>query len=124
MHVNVAAQRRDPHSFLSWMVAMIRLRKECPEIGRGEWQILDPGAEHVLALRFDWRGNTVITLHNFDERPRLVRLKLGGDVQRLSDLREPIEYEPRRKRFEIALPELGYRWLRVGGLAYAARGKT
>jgi hypothetical protein len=53
-----------------------------------------------------------------------VRLALGGGVARLSDLREPIEYEPRDDRFEIALPELGYRWLRVGGLAYAVRGKS
>ena len=35
-HVNVEAQRRDPSSFLSWMAQMIRLRKECPEIGLGQ----------------------------------------------------------------------------------------
>jgi maltose alpha-D-glucosyltransferase / alpha-amylase len=34
-HVNVAAQHRDPDSFLNWMAGMIRVRKECPEIGLG-----------------------------------------------------------------------------------------
>jgi maltose alpha-D-glucosyltransferase / alpha-amylase len=35
-HINVAAQRRDPDSFLNWTARMIRLRKECPEIGWGD----------------------------------------------------------------------------------------
>ena len=68
-HVNVEAQRRDPSSFLSWMARMIRIRKECPEIGLGQCTVVDVGAENVLGLRFDWQGNSVITLHNFDEHP-------------------------------------------------------
>lgn len=38
--VNVDRQRRDPNSLLNWTVRMIRLRKECPEIGWGEWTAL------------------------------------------------------------------------------------
>src|SRR5690606_33996885 len=34
--VNVEAQRRDPSSFLRWTMRMIRIRKECPEIGWGD----------------------------------------------------------------------------------------
>ena len=33
--VNVALQRRDPHSLLNWMERLIRRRKECPELGWG-----------------------------------------------------------------------------------------
>ena len=121
-HVNVAAQRRDPESFLSWMAAMIRLRKECPEIGLGEFTVLDAGAENVLALRFDWRGNTVVTLHNFDEQPHAVCVTLADGGARLSDLRAPTEVEARDGgRFEIALDALDYRWFRAGGLDYAVR---
>ncbi len=39
-HVNVAAQRRDPNSLLNWMERMIRMRKEVPEIGWGDFTFL------------------------------------------------------------------------------------
>ena len=38
--VNVERQRRDAASLLRWTTRMIRLRKECPEIGWGAWRIL------------------------------------------------------------------------------------
>src|SRR3569623_1818322 len=38
--VNVADQRRPPNSLLNWTERMIRMRKECPEIGWGTWQLL------------------------------------------------------------------------------------
>ncbi len=122
-HVNVAEQRRDPGSFLNWMARMIRLRKECPEIGHGDCSILDTGAPNVLGLRYDWRGNAVITLNNFEERPNLVQLRLEDrGVQRLSHLMEPREFPAGEGgSFEIPLGPLGYCWMRVGGLDYAAR---
>src|SRR4051812_37520353 len=36
-HVNVASQRRDPNSLMNWMERMIRMRKEAPEIGWGDF---------------------------------------------------------------------------------------
>ncbi len=121
-HVNVEAQRRDPSSFLSWMARMIRIRKECPEIGFGRCTVLDTGAEGVLGLRFDWQGHAVVTLHNFAARPRETRLRLGRDDKRLSDLFEPTEVQARAGYFAIPLDALDYRWFRVGGLDYAIRG--
>ncbi|HLS27050.1 MAG TPA: alpha-amylase family glycosyl hydrolase [Opitutales bacterium] len=38
--VNVPNQQRDENSLLSWMIRAIRIRKECPEFGRGELEIL------------------------------------------------------------------------------------
>ena len=122
-HVNVESQRRDASSFLSWMVRMIRLRKECPEIGLGRCSVLDAGAENVLCLRFDWRGNSVITLHNFDERPHAARLRLADGGKPLSDLLEPAEVAARGRSFTIPLEALDYRWFRLGGLDYAVRGE-
>lgn len=122
-HVNVAVQRRDPDSFLNWMARMIRLRKECPEIGMGRCSVIDTGSKHVLGLRYDWRGNSVLTLHNFDERPHGVPLRLPEkDVSRLSNLIAPVEIQATKKgTFDIALDALNYCWMRVGGLDYAAR---
>jgi maltose alpha-D-glucosyltransferase/alpha-amylase len=122
-HVNVEAQRRDPSSFLSWMARMIRIRKECPEIGSGKCTVLDVDADNVLGLRFDWHGNSVVTLHNFDERPHEACLRLAKDGERLSDLIDPLELRARDGCFAVPLDALDYRWFRIGGLDYAARGE-
>jgi maltose alpha-D-glucosyltransferase / alpha-amylase len=122
-HINVAAQRRDPASFLNWMATMIRLRKECPEIGWGRFEILDAGAENVLAMRYDWRGNAVVVVHNFATQPREARFRLDGDGGgRLSNLLKEEELQADdRGVHRVALDALGYRWYRVGGLDYAVR---
>lgn len=121
--VNVEAQRRDPDSLLNWMGRLIRLRKECPEIGWGSWEILRTGSPSVLAMRFDWRGNSVLTVHNFDERACEARITPGVDGgETLVDLLA--EEESRAKHggtHHISLDAYGYRWFRVGGLNYAIR---
>jgi maltose alpha-D-glucosyltransferase / alpha-amylase len=119
--VNVENQRRDPNSLFNWTARMIRLRKECPEIGWGSWEILETGSPHVLAMRYDWRGNSLVVLHNFDERPHEVTLRPGvpGD-DRLTDL--IVDRESRSAKsgaHTLVLDALGYQWFRVGGLNYA-----
>jgi maltose alpha-D-glucosyltransferase / alpha-amylase len=39
-HVNVAKQRRDPNSMLNWMERIIRMRKEVPEVGWGDFKVI------------------------------------------------------------------------------------
>jgi maltose alpha-D-glucosyltransferase/alpha-amylase len=121
--VNVDAQRRDPGSLLNWMIKMIRVRKECPEIGWGEWTLLRTGARGVLALCYAWRGNRVVVLHNFHRQPQQVRVVLAGQGSEL--LVNLLDYEDSRAngqgRHEIALTAFGYKWFRVGGMNYALR---
>lgn len=118
--VNVEAQRRDPNSLLNWTARMIRLRKECPEIGWGDWQALDTGSSKVLAMRYDWGGNSLLTIHNFDEKPQEIKVTPGvarGD--RLVNLM--VEEESRATRagvHRIGLESYGYKWFRVGDLNY------
>lgn len=120
-YVNVAAQRRDPESLLNWMARMIRLRKECPEIGWGRCTVLDTGSPHVLALRYAWRGNNVLVIHNFDERPHEISVDVGVEgAERLSSLLTEEELDAGEDGFHrIPLDALGYQWYRVGGLDYA-----
>jgi hypothetical protein len=54
---------------------MIRLRKECPEIGWGSWEILETGSSAVLAMRYDWRDNSLVLIHNFDALPHDIIVK-------------------------------------------------
>ena len=72
-HVNVADQRRDPNSLLNWMERMIRMRKEVPEIGWGDFSFVDAGTTQVLLMRYDWRNNSVLCIHNLSAEPQEVR---------------------------------------------------
>jgi maltose alpha-D-glucosyltransferase/alpha-amylase len=75
--VNVAAQRRDSDSLLNWTERVIRTRKECPEISWGDFEILRTNVPEVLAMRYDWRGTSLLTLHHFGSGHRKVRIKPG-----------------------------------------------
>jgi maltose alpha-D-glucosyltransferase/alpha-amylase len=122
-HVNVEAQRRDPKSLLNWTAGMIRLRKECPEIGWGEWKILAAGSPHVLAIRYDWRGNSMVVLHNFDDRPHEARIRPGvdGGEQLANLLVDDESTADAGGTHRVQLEAYGYRWYRVGGLNHILR---
>jgi maltose alpha-D-glucosyltransferase/alpha-amylase len=111
--VNVESQRRDPDSLLRWTTRMIRLRKQCPEIGWGEWRILPTRTSAVLAIRYDWRGGAVVCVHNVGAEPREVALDAGGGL--LSDLLGAGDVEVRRgARHAVQVEPFGYRWFRLG----------
>jgi maltose alpha-D-glucosyltransferase/alpha-amylase len=118
--VNVEAQRRDPNSLLNWTERMIRLRKECPELGWGSFRIIGTGNKSVLAMRFDWRGNSVLTIHNFDSKPLSIKIDVGvdrGDKLTNVLLGEHSQAGPDGKH-AIVLEGYAYRWYRVGGLRH------
>jgi maltose alpha-D-glucosyltransferase/alpha-amylase len=111
-HVNVAAQQRDSSSLLRWHMRMIRMRKQCPEIGWGAWTLLRTGTPGILALRYDWRGSSVVVIHNFADRAHELRLRPGGDL--LTDLiAEESSRADASGTHKILLDGYGYRWFRM-----------
>lgn len=125
-HINVEAQRRDPDSLLNWMTALIRLRKECPEIGWGEWEIIKTGRDQVLGMFYNWKGSSLLTLHNFDEKAHEVILKLNkNQTKNLKDLMVNNEIKADEKgRYHITIDAYGYRWFRASDLShFLHRGK-
>jgi maltose alpha-D-glucosyltransferase/alpha-amylase len=118
--VNVESQRLDPNSLLNWTERMIRLRKECPELGWGDYRILRTRSLHVLALRYEWQNNALVTVHNFHEKAVSIALDLGGGPgQRLVNLiaGEHSQAGPDGIH-KIVLEGYGYRWYRVGSLGH------
>ena len=114
------AQRRDPGSLLNWMVRMIRLRKECPEIGWGEWKTLELGSPAVLGLCYEHRGRRIVVLHNFSSEPQRVQVRLkGSDATVLANLLEEEQSTNSSGIHRITLPAFGYSWFRAGGLSYS-----
>ena len=124
-HVNVAAQRRDPDSMLNWTERMLRMRKEVPEIGWGEFAALDCGRPDVFALRYSWRNNAVVFVHNLGAEPREVRVTPGAhglhDGLLVNLLGEDNSAPDADGTHCILLEPYGYRWFRVGGLDYLLR---
>ena len=102
---------------------MIGLRKQCPEVGWGEWQIVSTRSPSVLALLFSWRGTSLLCVHNFAPEPRDVAIRLrveGGD--RLANLVDSSDSRVGGGgAHRIALEPYASRWYRVGGLESALR---
>jgi maltose alpha-D-glucosyltransferase/alpha-amylase len=121
-HVNVAKQRRDPNSMLNWTERIIRMRKEVPEIGWGDFKVISARDPAVLILRYDWRNNSVLFVHNLDDKPREIAFAVGlpGDAGKhlVNLLTEDHNQADGRGRHKLLLEAYGYRWYRVGGLDY------
>jgi maltose alpha-D-glucosyltransferase/alpha-amylase len=121
-HVNAAEQRRNSDSLLNWTERIIRMRKEVPEIGWGTFKVLNIRDNAILGLRYDWRNNSVLFLHNFADEPREIRFtaELQGDEGRslinlLSTEHSTVGDDGKHG---VCLEAYGYRWYRVGGLDY------
>jgi maltose alpha-D-glucosyltransferase/alpha-amylase len=108
------------------MTRMIRLRIECPEIGWGDWRPVATRSPHVLALLYRWRGSAVLCVHNFDEHPHEVTLRLEDEEsRRLADLiHEDHSEADARGRHRLSLDAHGYRWFSVGRPDPAPRRRT
>lgn len=119
-HVNVEKQRRSPDSMLNWMTAMIRLRKECSEIGWGHWQLLSTGYECILGMHYNWQGSSLVILHNFDRRAHELTLDLKSEKEsKLVDLIGDYEsIAGKDGKHRITLGAYGYRWFRAGDLSH------
>jgi trehalose synthase len=115
--VNVATQRRDPDSLLSWMERLIRRRRETPELGWGTWKVLKTNAPSVLAHRCDWEGRSVVAVHNLGDQPCEVRVSLG-DVPENAKLDDLLDERGALREIEGGSIELkmdgyGFRWFRI-----------
>jgi maltose alpha-D-glucosyltransferase / alpha-amylase len=121
-HTNVAAQRRDPTSLLNWMERIIRMRKEVPEIGWGDFSFVSTGTPHVLAMRYHWRNNSVLCVHNLSAEPLEVRLNLSAGEEAgcalVNLLSDEHSHPEKGAVHRVLLEPYGYRWYRVCGLDY------
>ena len=119
-HVNVADQRHEKESLLNWMQSIIRQRKETPEIGWGDVAAVPTGRPSVLALRYAWRGNTVLCVHNLAAEPVEIAIASGSPdpghdvmIDVLTGVRSAVRDDGTHCLY---LEGYGYHWFRVGGL--------
>ncbi len=116
--VNVADQRRDEDSLLSFVKLLVRRYRESPELGWGSFRVLEQPHPGVLAHVCEWDDAVMLAVHNLGPEPRTVPLVLDGCAPstRLEDLLEtgttPLGDDG---AVELTLGGYGYRWLRVVG---------
>jgi maltose alpha-D-glucosyltransferase/alpha-amylase len=124
-HVNAAAQRRDPESMLNWTERIIRMRKEVPEIAWGSFEFIATRDVSVLAIRYEWRNNSALFVHNLAPSPREISLTVDapGENGRLliNLLSEDHSQAGSDGKHQLLLEAYAYRWYRVGGLDYLLR---
>jgi maltose alpha-D-glucosyltransferase/alpha-amylase len=112
--VNVADQRHDPNSLLSWFERMIHTLRECPEVGCGTCTHMDLALpQGVLVHRADGTTGTMLFLHNLSDQSCTVdlsELDAGADPDELfSDQ----HYAAPGDLKKLELAGYGYRWIRL-----------
>ena len=118
--VNVAGQRSDPASLLSWFERMLHTVRECEEIGTGDHEVVELGAdapEGVLAHQAVADTGRIAFLHNLRDQEAVVDLSVLG--QRAVEVFGDDGGDPGGE-VDLSSVHLGgyaYRWLRLDGLA-------
>jgi maltose alpha-D-glucosyltransferase/alpha-amylase len=121
--VNAAIQRRHPESLLNWTERIVRMRKEVPEVGWGDFTIIRSPERVVLLIRYDWRNNSVLFVHNLDAKPHDIKFSVGLDDPKQNTLLINLLAEDHSRvgedgKHHLVIEGYGYRWYRVGGLDY------
>ncbi|HEV7345370.1 MAG TPA: alpha-amylase family protein [Devosia sp.] len=113
--VNVAEQLRNSNSMMHRISGMIATRRSAPEIGWGDTKVIDVGDDDILVLKSNWRGNCVVTVHNFSAQPKKLRLPLEdvASLEPLLNSKAPLEPFPIDTDLELS--PYGYCWLRCEG---------
>ena len=74
--VNVEAQLAQPTSLLHWVHGMLRIRREHPVFGTGDFRVVPTDADAVLAFLRSSAEETVLCIANLATTPRAATLRL------------------------------------------------
>lgn len=111
--INVQDQQKDPDSFLNWMCTLIRLRKQCPVIGTGEWHIMKPMDHRVAAIYYEGQESMMMVVFNLSKDD--LRVKIISDIipKRCTEIYQDNPYEEEVDINDLHLKPFGYRWIQI-----------
>jgi hypothetical protein len=120
--VNAAAAKRDPESLWNFMATLMQRYRESPELGWGEFAVIDQPEPAVFAHTCSTAGATLVLLHNFSEETVKVSGNVGPEDSPPRAFKGALlldlfdggheELEP-DGGFTVELGRYGYRWFRV-----------
>ncbi|QCR23874.1 alpha-amylase family protein [Pontibacter sp. SGAir0037] len=112
--VSVMAQQNDNFSLLNWMERLIRIRRQCHEIGKGVWAVLQTGHKAVFAHSCALQA-TLVAFHNLsDASVSFNAPKIIQEAEEVVELFSDQSYSlPTPKNDKLELGPYGYRWFRL-----------
>jgi len=113
--VNVRDQSRNVGSLLRWFEQLIRVLRECPEIGLGTPSVVDvPVPRSVLVHRFDAGAGSILLVHNLADRAVTLDLSSVDSGPETYEAFGDAAYEPLGRRLSgVTVNGWGYRWIRL-----------
>jgi maltose alpha-D-glucosyltransferase/alpha-amylase len=110
-HINVEDEEADSASLLLRIRGLIRVRKECPEIGEGDWSIPDSSDRALLVVRYDDKQKALVVVHNLSPDARtfhpMPAVRAG---EGMIDLFTGERLWPQK---DVVIPGYGYKWYKL-----------
>jgi maltose alpha-D-glucosyltransferase/alpha-amylase len=109
--VNVAKEERDPSSILVFIKQMVKLRKEHPEVGLGDWQIVK-STDGVFIIKYNYGDKTLVSVSNFTSENKQLDIKhISGNKKQITPL---ISAKTQKTSSNtIVLPGYGFQWFEL-----------
>jgi trehalose synthase len=120
--VNARDQRSDPESLHAYVRALIRVYRECPELGWGTFSLLACEEPSVLAHQCVWEDRTLVVLHNLSEAPVTASVQLPsgqGPVELAEPLGTRTVTSDKAGLVSVKLGRYGSLWLRPTGVHHS-----
>ena len=114
-HISVSAQQHDPDSLLHYIRRLAAAYKKSPEIGWGEFALLDQDHPCVLAHSLTSSTGQLIALHNFavDARDAVLALENHESITHVIDLLGSEIITLDDGKLTVNLDGYGVLWLRI-----------
>jgi glycosidase len=121
-NVNARDQRSDPESLHAYVRALIRVYRECPELGWGTFSLLACAAPSVLAHQCVWEDRTLVVLHNLADAPVTASVQLPsgrGPVELAEPLGTRSVTSDKAGQVTVKLGRYDSLWLRPTGVHHS-----
>jgi maltose alpha-D-glucosyltransferase/alpha-amylase len=108
--INVASEQHDKGSLLNFINRLIHLRAGLPMIGLANWEVIKSSSDKVVIIKYNQNGKTLITVHNFSDKP--VKAVINAENNNaLKSLLNSKNISVNDGRTELNLPGYGFDWL-------------
>jgi maltose alpha-D-glucosyltransferase/alpha-amylase len=108
--INVASEQHDKGSLLNFINRLIHLRAGLPMIGLANWEVIKSSSDKVVIIKYNQNEKTLITVHNFSDKPVKAVINAQND-NALKSLLNGKNISVNDGRTELNLPGYGFDWL-------------
>ena len=109
--VNVAEQQENSYSLLHSVRHMIRVRKEHPTFGRGDFEWIDCQNDAIAAYTRTFEGEVVIVLNNLSTLEQNISISAPVGAKQVNDLLTKTTYHIQENTLNVKLNPRQYLWL-------------